>query len=230
VFEPNNDAKRLREMAQDLVRLKVDVILASGTLGPLAAKHATTSIPIVMINAGDPVGSGLVTNLARPEANVTGLSLMAPDLGGKRLEMFKELLPGLSRVGILWNNANPYSKLVHHEAQRAAQVLGVDVYSLEASTPVDLAPLLERAQREGLSAIVTVEDPLTFSAREQIVAFANSARIPAVYGLRELVEAGGLISYGADITDLMRRAAGYVRQTSSRCKAYRSSRSTTDEI
>ena len=131
----------------------------------------------------------MVTNLAHPEANVTGLSLMAPDLGGKRLEMLRELRPGLSRVGILWNNANPYSKLVHHEAQRASQVLGLKVYSLEASTPIDLAPVLKGSQREGLDAILTVEDPLTFSTREQIVAFVNSAGIPTVYGLREFVEA-----------------------------------------
>ena len=197
-------------MAEELVRLKADLILASGTLGPLAAKRATTSIPIVMINAGDPVGSGVVANLARPEANVTGLSLMAPQLSGKRLEMLKEVLPGLSRVGILWNSANPYSKLMHQEAQHAAQVLGVHVSSLEASTPIDLVPVLERSQRQALDAIFIVEDPLTFGAREQIVAFANSTRIPAIYGLREFVEAGGLISYGADITDLIRRAAGYV--------------------
>jgi putative ABC transport system substrate-binding protein len=107
-----NRLDRLPELAAELVRLNVDVIVALGTLAPLAAKRATTTIPIVMANAGDPLGSGLVTSLARPDGNVTGMSLMAPDLGAKRLELLKEVLPRISRVGILWNAANPYSALV----------------------------------------------------------------------------------------------------------------------
>ena len=122
---------RLPKLAAELVSLKVDVIMAAGTLAPLAAKWATSTIPIVMMAAGDPVGSGLVASLAQPGGNVTGMSLMAPDLGGKRLELLKELLPGISRVAVLWNAANPYSALVFKETAGAARTLGVELQSLE---------------------------------------------------------------------------------------------------
>jgi putative tryptophan/tyrosine transport system substrate-binding protein len=122
-----NRPERLPELAAELVRLNVDVIVAIGTLAPLAAKQATTNIPIVMAAAGDPVGTGLVLSLARPGGNVTGMSLMAPDLGGKRLELLKEMLPRLSRVVVLWNAANPYSALVFKETQAAGRALGIEV-------------------------------------------------------------------------------------------------------
>jgi putative ABC transport system substrate-binding protein len=122
---------QLPELAAELARLNVDVIMAAGTRAPLAAKRATSTIPIVMATAGDPLGSGLVTSLARPGGNVTGLSLMAPDLGGKRLELLKEVLPQVSRVGILWNAANPYSALVFNETESAAQMLGIQLQSIE---------------------------------------------------------------------------------------------------
>jgi len=129
VFEPRyaeNRLDQLPELAADLVRLKVDVIMANGTLAPLAAKRATATIPIVMTAAGDPIGSGLVSNLARPGENVTGFSLMVPDLGGKRLELLKEVLPRMARVAVLWNAANPYPALVFKETERAAQTLGIE--------------------------------------------------------------------------------------------------------
>ncbi len=124
---------RLPKLAAELVSLKVDIIMTAGTLAPLAAKRATSTIPIVMMAAGDPVGSGLVASLAQPGGNVTGMSLMAPDLGGKRLELLKELLPGISRVAILWNAANPYSALVFKETTGAAQTLEVELQSLEGA-------------------------------------------------------------------------------------------------
>jgi putative ABC transport system substrate-binding protein len=127
--------ERLPELSADLVRLKVDVIVADGTLAPLAAKRATSTIPIVMTSAGDPLGSGLVASLARPGGNVTGMSLMVPDLGGKRLELLKEVLPRLARVAVLWNGANPYSAIVFKETQVAGQTLGIEVQSLEVRGP-----------------------------------------------------------------------------------------------
>jgi putative ABC transport system substrate-binding protein len=140
-----NRLDRLPELATELVRLDVDVIVTVGTLAPLAAKRATTLIPIVMINAGDPVGSGLVASLARPGGNITGMSLMAPDLGGKRLELLKEVLPGLSHVGIIWNACNPYSALVFNETQGAAKKLRIEVHSLKLEVlPTSMAHLPPR--------------------------------------------------------------------------------------
>ena len=133
-----NRLERLPELATELVRLNVDVIVAIGTLGPLAAKRATTTIPIVMLSAGDPLGTGLVDSLARPGGNVTGMSLMVPDLGGKRLELLKELLPRLSRVAVFWNAANPYPAIVFKETQAAGRTLGIEVHSLEVRGPDDL--------------------------------------------------------------------------------------------
>ncbi len=125
-----NRLERLPDLAAELVRQKVDVIVTIGTLAPLAAKQATTTIPIVMSAAGDPLGSGLVASLARPGGNVTGISLMAPDLGGKRLELLKQLVPGFARVAVLWNVANPYPAFVFRETQAAGRTLGVEVQSL----------------------------------------------------------------------------------------------------
>jgi putative ABC transport system substrate-binding protein len=205
-----NRLERLPELAAELVRLNVDVILGIGTLAPLAAKHATTIIPIVMGAAGDPVGSGLVASLARPGSNVTGMSLMAPDLGGKRLELLKEVLPQLARVAVLWNAANPYSALVFKETQAAGQSLGIQVQSLEVRGPDDFDSAFEAARREQPDGLITVEDPLTFNYRKLIADFATGHRLPALHGLREFVTAGGLMSYGANLADLYRRAAGYV--------------------
>jgi putative tryptophan/tyrosine transport system substrate-binding protein len=205
-----NHPDRLPELAAELVRLKVDVIMARGTLAPLAAKRVTMTIPIVMMAAGDPVGSGLVSSLARPGGNVTGLSLMVPDLGGKRLELIKEVLPRISRVAVLWDAANPYPALVFKETQRAAQTLGVEVQSLEVRGPDDFDGAFEAAQRQHPDALITVEDPLTMDFRKQIADFASTHQLPAIHGFREFVEAGGLMSYGASLSDLVRRAAGYV--------------------
>src|SRR5580704_592140 len=139
---------RLPKLAAELVSLKVDVIITWGTLAPLAAKRATSTIPIVMGAAGDPVGSGLVATLARPGGNVTGMSLMAPDLGGKRLELLKEVLPRLSRAAVLWNAANPYSALSFKETQAAGETLGIQVQSLEVRDPDDFAGAFEAVRRQ----------------------------------------------------------------------------------
>ena len=181
-FEPRyaeNNLARLPELAAELVRLNVDVILAFGTLAPLAAKRASATIPVVMANAGDPLGSGLVVSLARPGGNVTGMSLMAPDLGGKRLELLKEILPRLSRAAVIWNAANPYSALVFEETRGAAKTLAIELQSLEVRGPGD-------------------------------VEWCAENRLPAMYGLREYADAGGLVTYGASLEDLYRRTVGYV--------------------
>jgi putative tryptophan/tyrosine transport system substrate-binding protein len=206
--ENRND--RLSELAAELVRLKVDVIVAAGTLAPLAAKHASTTIPIVMTSAGDPLGTGLVDSLARPGGNVTGLSLMSPELGGKRLQLIEQMVPHIARVAILWNATNPYPALVFKQTESAARQLKIEVQSLELRTPDDLNSALEAAVREKANALITVEDPLTVNYRKEIANFATNNRLPTMSGLREYAEAGGLLSYGPDISDLYRRAAGYV--------------------
>jgi ABC-type uncharacterized transport system substrate-binding protein len=205
-----NRADRLSEVAAELVRLNVDVIVTAGTLAPIAAKQATTTIPIIMAPAGDPVGTGLVSNLAHPTGNLTGLSLMAPDVSGKRLEMLKELGIRISRVAIVWNAANPYCLLVFREAKNAAQILNVELQSHEVKRPDDFESAFYAIKQQVPDGLITVEDPLTVNFQREIVNFAATNRLPAIYGVREFVQAGGLMAYGASLSDLRRRAAGYV--------------------
>jgi len=205
-----NRLERLPELAADLVRHKVDVIAASETLAPLAAKRATATIPIVMTAAGDPLGSGLVASLARPGGNVTGMSLMASDLGAKRLELLKEVLPRLSRVAVLWNADNPYSVLVFKETQTGGRALGIEVRSLEVRGPGDFDSAFEAARGLHPDGLITVEDPLTTDYRTRIAEFTGRQQLPSLHGIREFVAAGGLMSYGPNIADLFRRAAYYV--------------------
>jgi putative ABC transport system substrate-binding protein len=206
----DNRPERLPDLVAELIRLNVDVIVANGTLAPIAAKQATTTIPIVMTNAGDPLGSGLVASLAKPGGNVTGLSLMSPELAGKRLELLKEIIPGLTRIAVLWNAANPYPANVFDQTKLAAGKLGIEVQSLRITSPNDLDGALEDALRQNAAALIAVEDPLTFDNRQQIVTFAAKSRLPAISGVREFADAGGLLAYGANLADLTRRAAGYV--------------------
>jgi len=202
--------ERLDALAAELVRLKVDVIYTVGTLAPLAAKRAMSTIPIVMGAAGDPLGSGLVSNLAHPGGNVTGNSMMVPELGGKRLELMKELLPSLTRAAIFWNAANPYSANVYRTTRDAANALSVALQSLELRKPEDFDAASQAALRERAGALLVVEDPLTFDLCAQIAKFAADHRLPAIYGLKFYVQAGGLMSYGASFADLQRRAVVYV--------------------
>jgi putative ABC transport system substrate-binding protein len=213
VFEyrfANNRPDRLPELASELVALNVDMIVTIGTLAPLAAKRATSTIPIIMTSAGDPLGSGLVVSLARPGENITGLSIMGPDLGGKRLELLREVLPQLSHVAVLWNSGNPYSANSFKQTQSAAQILGINVQSLGAKEPDDLNGLFQTIELQLPEALITIEDPLTIDSRQTIVGFVTKHRLPAIYGLREFVDVGGLISYGTSTFDLFRRSAGYV--------------------
>jgi putative tryptophan/tyrosine transport system substrate-binding protein len=184
--------------------------VTAGTLAPLAAKRATTTIPIVMTAPGDPLGTGLVASLARPGGNVTGTSIMSPDIAGKRLELLKELLPRISRVAILWNAANPVAANVFRETESAARMMGIEVQSLEVRRPEDFDSVFEAARQQRPDALITVEDPLTVNYRNKIVDFAATNRLPAIHGFREFVEVGGLMSYGASLLHLFRQSAIYV--------------------
>ena len=209
-------AERLPDFAAELVRLKVDVIVAGGTLGPLAAKHATGTIPIVLAAAGDPVGTGLVASLAKPGGNVTGLSNLSRDLTAKRLQVLKEIVPGLSRVAVLWNAANIVSALHIPEVEAAARTLGLQVQSLEVRGPEDVEnTLLERkllpaAISGGAGALFLVDDPLVMAYRMRIADFAVQNRLPATAIYENFAEAGGLMTFGASLADLYRRAAIFV--------------------
>jgi putative tryptophan/tyrosine transport system substrate-binding protein len=205
-----NRLDRLPELVAELLRLNVDIIVAGGTPAPLAAKRATATVPIVMTGAADPLGSGLVASLARPGGNVTVLSLMSADLIGKRLELLKEVVPGLSSVAVLWNADHPFAALVFRDTERAAQGLRIEVQSLEVRSPDDIDSALITAIRQNASALIAIEDPLTTDYRHQIADFAAKNRLASIYGLRMFVDAGGLLSYGADLAELYRRAAGYV--------------------
>jgi putative tryptophan/tyrosine transport system substrate-binding protein len=163
-----------------------------------------------MTAAGDPLGSGLIASLAHPGGNVTGMSLMAPDIAGKRLELLKEILPRLVRVAVLWNAASPYPAIVFKETQTAARRFGIEVQSLEVRSPDDFNGAFEKARQHRPDALIEVEDLLTNSLHKRIVEFAAAEQLPSLHGTREEVEAGGLISYGASLSDLFRRAAGYV--------------------
>ncbi len=213
IRSPEEVGKPLADLAAELVSLQVDVIVTAGTLGALAAKNATSTIPIVMAVAGDPVGTGLVASLARPGGNVTGSSQIAPELGGKRLQLLKGVVPQASRVAILWNPTNPAAALVVRETEVAARTLGVQLQPLEIRAPEDIDRAFAAAIRGRASALTVVEDPLVLSHRARIVALAAKSRLPAIYPFREVVEAGGLMSYAANLSDLFRRAATYVDKT-----------------
>jgi putative tryptophan/tyrosine transport system substrate-binding protein len=198
----------LSRLAAELVRFNVDVILASGAPAAFAARSATTKVPIVFASVYDPVEIGLVTGLAHPGGNVTGLSQTSADLGGKRLELLKELLPKLKSVAILWHPANLTNLVQKKSVEVAARTLGVDTKSVPVQDPSQFGSAFEDAR--GVDALVQVDDPLLITHRRQLAELAVRSRLPAIAGLREYVDAGGLMSYGADHADLYRRAATYI--------------------
>src|SRR5436309_1492844 len=203
-------AERLPDLAAELVSLKVDIIVAGGTPPPLAAKRATTTIPIVMTSAGDPVGSGLVASLAKPGGNVTGLSTFTRDLAAKRLQLLKEVVPVVSRVAVLWNAANPYAVLNMRETEAAARTLGLQVQSVEVRGPDEMETGSSTAIRWRAGAFIVVDDPFTYLHRTRIADLAARSQLPAMYGFRQYAEAGGLMAFGTSLADLSRRAATYV--------------------
>jgi len=200
---------RLAEIAAELVRLKVDIIVTGGTAAVIAAKQATSVIPIVFGVAGDPVGTGLVASLARPGGNVTGLSNQSTDLAGKRLELLRDVVPGLRRLAIMANVSSPIGVLETGEVQAAAGKLGIEAVSLEIRRMEDIAPAVE-ALRGHADALFVVTDPLMNTNRILINTLALGARLPSMHAGRDYVEAGGLMSYGPNFADLFRRAADYV--------------------
>jgi putative ABC transport system substrate-binding protein len=202
-------AERAAEIAAEFVRLKVDVIVGTATPPTIAAKHATSVIPIVFAVAGDPVGTGLVASLARPGGNITGLSLQATDLAGKRIELLREVVPGLRRLAIMGNVGNSQVVLEMGEVQAAARTLGLDAITSEIRRAEDIAPAFE-AIKGRADALFVILDPVVSSNRLPINTFALRARLPTVHGVRDLVEAGGMMSYGPNFPDLFRRAAGDV--------------------
>ena len=201
--------ERAAEIAAEFVRRKVDVIVTSATAGVVAAKQATSVIPIVFAATGDPVGTGLVTSLARPGGNVTGLSLQSSDLVGKRLELLREVVPGLGRVAFLANVGNPVFILEIGQIQAAARTLGLEVITLEIRRGEDIVPAFE-ALNGRAEALYVVADALMFTHRFRINTLALAARLPTMHALREGVDVGGLMSYGPNFPDLFRRAADYV--------------------
>jgi putative tryptophan/tyrosine transport system substrate-binding protein len=201
--------ERAVEIAAEFVRLKVDVIVTSGAANVVAAKQATSTIPIVFGVTADPVGAGLVASLARPGGNVTGLSAQSADFASKQLELLREIIPGLRRLAIMANPGSPAAVLEMGEALTAARTLGLDATAHEIRRSEDFAPAFE-ALTGRADALYVVPDPLVSTNRTRIVTLALAGRIPAIYGSREWVEAGGLISYGPNIPDLFRRAADFV--------------------
>ena len=199
----------LSTIATEFVRLKVDVIVTSGTSQVLAAKRATSVIPIVFATAGDPVGNNLVASLARPGGNATGLSNQTSDIAGKKVELLREVVHGLSRVAIMGNVGNPAVVLEMGEVQVAAATLGLEVHRLEIRHAQDLIPAFE-ALKGRSEALYVCSDALINTNRIRINILAVAARLPTMYGSRDYVEAGGLMSYGVSLPDRFRRAADYV--------------------
>jgi putative ABC transport system substrate-binding protein len=200
----------LSGIAAELVRGNADVIVTGGTPAAQALKAATSTIPIVMAIIGDPVAAGLVGNLARPAGNLTGFSIVAPELGGKRLELLKEIVPGVSAIAVLLNNRNPQSQIELKEMRSAAQAMGLQLYPAEISTEVGLDDAFAAMNKASVQALVVLTDPILFSQRKRTVDLANKSRLPAMYFFQGFAEEGGLMSYGPSDADLFRRSAGYV--------------------
>jgi len=204
--------ERLAEAAAVLVRRPVDVIATFGTPASLAAKQATTTIPIVMISIGDPVRTGLVPSLARPGGNITGNSIIGPDVGAKRLQLLKLAIPTVSRVAFLWNPDNASNVLIFEELQAAAPTLGVTVISVSVSPRIEFETAFVAMMKERPDAFAMTGEPFHQTHIAWIIDFMAKNRLRAMYQLSENVRAGGLMSYGASEPDLFRRAAGYVHK------------------
>ncbi|MFQ5898565.1 MAG: ABC transporter substrate-binding protein [Candidatus Methylomirabilia bacterium] len=203
--------ERLPELAAELVRLPVDIIVTEGTLAIRAAKNTTRTIPIVMLTPEDPVEAGLVASLARPGGNITGVTSLVPELSGKRLQLLQEVVPGLTRVAVLWNPSDPTSAEEWRETLAAARLLGVELQSVEARSREDFEPAFEVATRERASALLVLSSPLFRFHVRTLGALATKSRLPTIYPQQGYVKYGeGLMSYGPSFIDLMRRLTAYV--------------------
>jgi ABC-type uncharacterized transport system substrate-binding protein len=210
----NGDYARVPPLVADLVQSKVDVILVDSTVAARAAKRATSTLPIVMASVADPVGSGLVANLAHPGGNVTGLSMMTTELSAKRLEMLKETIPRLTRVAVLWNPATPYHPKVIEELKAAAPSLSIELQFVGVRMPERFGATFAAVSRVHADALYVVDDPLFITHRTTLLKLVRKGRLPVIFGEREYVDEGGLTSYGANVVDLYRRSVGYVDTTS----------------
>jgi len=200
----------LPDLAAELVRLKVDVIVTHGTPGTLAAKQATATIPIVMTVVGDPVGSGLVASLARPGGNITGTSIFAPELGPKRLELLKEALPRVSRVAVLWNADNPINGPTVKSIEKLAQTLKTQLQEVQVREPSEFDKAFSSMVAKRADALLVLEDAMLNDQAKQIADRAAKSRLPTVFGFGGAVDVGGLMAYEASWPDLWRRSATFV--------------------
>jgi putative tryptophan/tyrosine transport system substrate-binding protein len=204
-------ADRLPQLAADVVRTNPDVLVTGpGTLTVKAAQAATATIPIVFSSIGDPIGAGIITSLNRPGANITGVTIQASEIGSKRLQVLRELIPGIRIVAVVMNPDTPFSALALQELRVAADTGGQVLEVFEVRIADKLAVGLEAAVRAGATGLITIEDPFLASLRREIVDLAAKLRLPTIYGSRQFVEAGGLISYGTDMRQIVRRAAEIV--------------------
>jgi len=203
-------ADQLPGLAAELVRLKVDIVVSAGSTVTRPAKEATVTIPIVMAQDTDPVGSGFVASLARPGGNITGLATLAPEIGGKRLELLKEIVPKLSRVAVLGTSTRRGNAQALREIELAAGAFGVEFQYLDVLDPMDIETAFREASKGRTQAVLMLAGPIFTSHRKQLVDLAVKSRLPAIYDRAEFVEDGGLMSYGVSQNDLYRRAATYV--------------------
>ena len=201
---------RLDELAKELVDLKVDVITTLSTPVAIAAKKATNTIPIVFTGVGDPIGAGVVPNLSHPGGNITGVSILATELTGKRLEILKEIVPNAAPVAMFWNDTNPGMVLRAREAQNAADKLDLNLQSVGVHDLISFDDAFAKINSRQFNALLTLVDPFTHEHRQRIIDFAAKRHLPAIYELREFVDGGGLISYGPNFPALQRRAADYI--------------------
>jgi putative ABC transport system substrate-binding protein len=201
---------RLAQLAAELVRLKVDVLVTDGTSATLAARGATTTTPIVMAGSADPVATGLATSLARPGGNITGLSFVSPELSGKRLELLKDVFPNVSRVTVLWDPENPSNAIQLNQMQVVARSLRMKLRSLAVRNPKELDAAFAAIAHARPDALVVTDSAILFDQRTRIAAFATKSRLPTICGLSGCVDTGLLMFYGASLSDLHRRAATYV--------------------
>jgi putative tryptophan/tyrosine transport system substrate-binding protein len=208
----DGNADKLPGLVAELLRLKVDVIVADVTPAIRAAKQGTSTVPIVMAIAADPVGSGLVPSLAHPGGNVTGLSLMLPDISAKRLQLLREVLPKVSRVAVLWNPDIPWHTPMLKAIDAALPTLGLQALPISARTPDEFEGVFSTMRKGHVGALFVGDNPVYLIHRGRLLALAAKHRLPTLFGHREFVLAGGLMSYGPSLADLFRRAAGYVER------------------
>ena len=209
-WNPPERPDLLPGIASELARSEADVLVGGATPNILALKEATTTIPIVMIAPSDPVGTGLIQSLARPGGNVTGMAWMSTDIMGKRLQLLREIVPKMPRLGYLWNPLNPATQRDFRELESAARSMGIAVHSAEVRAPNEFASAFSSIARAHADAVIVQADPLTIVRRKQIADLATQNRLPSMFFLRQSVVEGGLMSYGANLPDQYRRAARYV--------------------